>query len=85
MVVRGHLNLRCAGGPEKYSCHGGGGHEGEEVAVVASPDTVVEPHAMVVLSVDAAVAYAAVMASRWSPYLACFAVLHWHFKCAVAG
>lgn len=48
----------------------------KKVPVVAAPDAVVQPHAVVVLRLDAVVAHAAVVAARRPPDAACAAVFH---------
>lgn len=53
--------------------------KGEEIAVVSSSNTVVKPHAVVVLGLDAVVAQPAVVCSRRSPKVACFAVFRRYF------
>lgn len=55
--------------------------EGKEIAVVSAPYAVVEPDAVVVLGFDTVVTDSAMMASGWSPEVACFAVFGRHFHC----
>lgn len=71
------------GGPQVDAEKGARGDKGEEVPVIAPPDAVVEPQAVVVLRVNAVVAHAAVMAARRSPDVARLAVLGRYFKGAV--
>lgn len=59
--------------------------EHEEIPVIATAYTVVDPDAMVVLRFDAVVADAAVVAPGWSPDIAGFAVLCGHFHGCCAG
>lgn len=55
--------------------------EGEEIAVVSSSHTVVDPNTMMILSLDAVVTYPAMVTTCRSPDIASFAVLGWHFHC----
>jgi len=62
------------GGEEVEAQERARGHKGEEVAVVAPADAVVEPDAVVVLRLDAVVANAAVVGACGPPYVAALAV-----------
>ena len=52
-------------------------HKAKEVAVVATANAIVDPHAMMILGFDTTVADSAVMTSRWAPYIAGLAVFSW--------
>ena len=58
-------------------------HESEEVAVVPPADAVVEPDAVMVLSLDTIIAYSAVVAARWTPDIACLAVFGRNLECTI--
>lgn len=77
-LIDEHLNE--AGGDNIYSQQGRRGNKCEEVSVVAFSDTVVQPDAMMVVTLDAVVAHPAVVSSRWSPDVAGSAVFHGKFK-----
>lgn len=64
---------------EEDSQKGTGADKGEEVAVVAPANAVVEPNTVVILSVYAVVTDTAVVATRRSPDVAGFAVLYRYF------
>lgn len=51
-----------------------GANKGEEVAVVSAAHTIVQPDTMVIKCLNAVVAHPAVIASRWSPNVACLTV-----------
>jgi hypothetical protein len=67
--------------PKKSRCT----DEDEKVAVVATTNAVVEPHAVVVLRLDTVVADATVVGARWAPDVAALAVLGWHLHCGVGA
>lgn len=79
LAVHVDEDLREGGADEEEGEQRGGRHEGEEVAVVAPPDAVVEPHAVVVRGLDAVVAHAAVVRAGRPPDVAGLAVFGWHF------
>lgn len=54
----------------------------EEVAVVASTDTIVEPDAMMILSFDAIITDTTMMTTRWTPDVAGFAIFGRYFHCS---
>ncbi|KFY06261.1 hypothetical protein V492_08095 [Pseudogymnoascus sp. VKM F-4246] len=53
-------------------------YEGEEIPVVPPPHTVVQPHAVVVVRLDAVIADAAVVAAGRAPDMTGLAVFHGH-------
>jgi len=55
--------------------------EGEEVTVVSSSYTVIDPDTVMILSLNAVVTYPAMVTTCRSPDIAGFAVLGWHFHC----
>ena len=57
----------------------------EEIAVVATADTIVDPNAVMILSLDTVVADSAVMATGWPPYVARFAVFGWYVHSSIGG
>ena len=67
------------GSGEVEAQDGGARDKGEEVAVVAAADTVVEPDAVVVLRFDTVVAETAVVGARGAPDVAGLAELGGHF------
>lgn len=86
LLVNEDLSEGCPSEVEPKEC--GAADEGEEIAVVATADAVVEPDAVVVLGLDAVVAQAAVVRPRGAPDVACFAVLGGHLHrggCRVGG
>lgn len=54
--------------------------KGEEVPVVTASDAVVEPHAVMVLRLDAGIAYFAVVTTGRAPYAAGTTVFDGHFE-----
>lgn len=74
-VIHVDENL-CEGRADEVHCkQGRGGDEGEEVAIVAAPDAVVEPYTVVVGGLDTVVAHAAVVRTWRTPNLACLTIL----------
>ena len=80
-----HINQDlCETGSSKVETHNRSScDEGEEVAVVATTDAIIEPYTVMVLRLDAIIAYSAVVASRWAPDIAGLAILdrHLHGSC----
>lgn len=64
---------------EKDSQKGTGADKGEEVPVIAPANAIVEPNAVVILSIYAVVADTAVVATWRSPDVAGFAILYRYF------
>lgn len=84
-VLSIHINQDlCETGSSKVETHNRSScDEGEEVAVVATTDAIIEPYTVMVLRLDAIIAYSAVVASRWAPDIAGLAILdrHLHGSC----
>lgn len=76
-------NVCGAGGEEVDSQQRARRDECVKVAVVTPTHAVIQPHAMVVLRLDAVVAYAAVVAARGAPDVTRFAVFCGDFEGAV--
>jgi hypothetical protein len=74
-------NVCKAGSNEKHAQNSGRCNKGEEVAIVASSDTVVEPDAVMILRFYAVVADTTVVGARRAPNVAAFAVLGGYFHC----
>lgn len=75
-LVAGHVDEYLGEGcadqvQRKQSC---GRDKGEEVAVVAPSDAIVQPHAMMVGGLDAVIAHPAVVGARRAPDLTCLTV-----------
>ena len=64
-----------AGERKKEAEYGASADKAKEVPVIPTADTVVQPNTVMVQSLDAVVAYSAVIASWWPPDIATFAVL----------
>lgn len=77
IFVSEHLEETCA--DEVGSENRGRGNKGKEISVVAFSDTVVEPHTVVVMGLDAVVTEATVVSTRRPPDIASSAVLNWDF------
>lgn len=73
-----HQNMCKTGANQKEGQNRAGAHKRKEVAVIAPPNTVVEPDAVVIECVDTVVAHPAVVAARRSPDTTGLAVLHGH-------
>lgn len=78
LLVHVHDELGYRDADEVYAKQRCRAHEREEIAVVAPADTVVQPHAVMVLSFDTVVAEPAMVCSRGAPYVARFAEFGWH-------
>jgi hypothetical protein len=78
LAVAVDKNLRQRGASQVQPQKGGAADEGEEIAVVAAANAIVEPDAVVVLRLDAVVAQAAVVGARRAPDVARLAVLGGH-------
>lgn len=70
-----------AEGKEEKAEEGGEEDVGEEVAVVAAADAVVQPDAVMILSFDAGITHPAMVGAGWAPDVAGFAVLGRYFHC----
>lgn len=73
-----HKKLDKAGGHGEEAQHHARRDEGEEESIVALPNAIVDPHAVVVMTVDAVVAESAVMPTRRSPDVTGPAMFDWH-------
>jgi hypothetical protein len=78
-LIHVHEDVCETSGEEEAADNRTSGDEGEEVAVVSTSDAVIEPDAVVILSLDAVVADSTVVTSRWPPDIAGLAVLSGDF------
>lgn len=69
-----------AGSEKVDSKKGSRSYKEEEIAVVASADTIIQPDTVVILCFDTVVTYAAVVTSRWSPDVTALTVLGRNLK-----
>ncbi len=71
-------NLGEGGSKEEESHERPGAHEREEVAIIPTANAIVEPNAVVIVSLDAVVTDSTVMSPGRSPNITCPAIFHWH-------
>ena len=67
----------------KKSKQGPRAHKAEKIAIVPSPNAIVDPNAVMVLVLNAIIADSTVMAARRPPYVASLAVLGGYIHCSI--
>jgi hypothetical protein len=79
-VLAVHINqdLRKTSGEKVKTQDRSSCYEGEEVTVVATTDTIVDPHTVMILRLDAVIADSTVVTSWWTPDIASLAILYGH-------
>lgn len=83
VVISNDLAQRCTS--QQKARDGRCADESEKITIVASTDTVVDPYTVMVQSVNTVVANTTMIASRRSPYVASFAILHGHIHSCGCG